>query len=88
MWLDAHAASDCEELPAITMKQAELICALVKAHKYLVILVLFLFSDFNKYNNNKTANILEKTRKWASPQPDGRPAEHRWRPLFNAAKFG
>jgi len=21
-------------------------------------------------------------------QPDGRPAEHRWRPLFNAAKFG
>jgi len=21
------------------------------------------------------------------PKPDGRPAEHRWRPLFNAAKF-
>jgi len=21
-------------------------------------------------------------------QPDGRPSEHRWRPLFNAAKFG
>jgi len=21
-------------------------------------------------------------------QPDGRPAEHRWRTLFNAAKFG
>jgi len=21
-------------------------------------------------------------------QCDGRPAEHRWRPLFNAAKFG
>jgi len=21
-------------------------------------------------------------------QRDGRPAEHRWRPLFNAAKFG
>jgi len=21
-------------------------------------------------------------------QSDGRPAEHRWRPLFNAAKFG
>jgi len=28
------------------------------------------------------------TRMWASAQPDGRPAEHRWRPLFNAAKFG
>jgi len=31
-------------------------------------------------------NIL-KTRMWANAQPDGRPAEHRWRPLFNAAKF-
>jgi len=25
---------------------------------------------------------------WASAQRDGYPAEHRWRPLFNAAKFG
>ena len=24
---------------------------------------------------------------WAIAQRDGRPAEHRWRPLFNAAKF-
>ena len=31
---------------------------------------------------------LNKTRMWANAQPDGRPAEHRWRPLFNAAKFG
>jgi len=28
-----------------------------------------------------------ETRMWANAQPDGRPAEHRWRPLFNAAKF-
>ena len=65
MWLDAHAASDCEELPAITMKQSELrpICPLVKAHKYLVILVLFLFSDFNKnskYFREKTTLGLSK----------------------------
>ena len=33
------------------------------------------------------ANKL-KTRMWANAQPDGRPAEHRWRPQFNAAKFG
>ena len=26
--------------------------------------------------------------KWANAQRDGRPAEYRWRPLFNAAKFG
>jgi len=25
---------------------------------------------------------------WVNVQRDGRPAEHRWRPLFNAAKFG
>jgi len=25
---------------------------------------------------------------WASAERDGRPVEHRWRPLFNAAKFG
>ena len=25
---------------------------------------------------------------WANTQRDGRPAEYRWRPLFNAAKFG
>jgi len=30
---------------------------------------------------------LSSTRMWANAQPDGRPAEHRWRPLFNAAKF-
>ena len=32
--------------------------------------------------------IILRTRMWANAQPDGRPAEHRWRPLFNAAKFG
>ena len=29
-----------------------------------------------------------KTRLWASAQCDGCPAEYRWCPLFNAAKFG
>ena len=28
------------------------------------------------------------TRVWANAQRDGRPAEYRWRPLFNATKFG
>ena len=31
---------------------------------------------------------IDTTRMWANAQRDGRPAEHRWRPLFNAAKFG
>jgi len=29
-----------------------------------------------------------KTRMWASAQCDGRPAEYRWCPMFNTAKFG
>jgi len=36
---------------------------------------------------NKTANI-NITRMWANAQRDGRPAEYRWSPVFNAAKFG
>ena len=32
--------------------------------------------------------IYLPTRMWANVQRDGRPAEYRWRPLFNAAKFG
>jgi len=29
-----------------------------------------------------------RTRMWANAQRDGRPAEYRWRPRFNATKFG
>jgi len=32
-------------------------------------------------------NVVQ-TKMWANAQRDGRPAKHRWRPLFNAAKFG
>jgi len=32
--------------------------------------------------------VLKWTRMWANAQRDGRPAEYRWHPLFNAAKFG
>jgi len=31
---------------------------------------------------------MKTTRMWANAQSDGRPAEHRRRPLFNAPKFG
>jgi len=30
----------------------------------------------------------QQTSMWANAQCDGRPAEYRWHPLFNAAKFG
>jgi len=31
--------------------------------------------------------LQKKNRMWANAQRHGRPAEYRWRPLFNAAKF-
>ena len=34
---------------------------------------------------SKYEKLLEM---WANDQRDGRLAEHRWRPLFNVAKFG
>ena len=37
---------------------------------------------------NMAEIFFEKLEMWANAQRDGRPAEHRWRPLFNAAKFG
>ena len=40
---------------------------------------------FAGFINTPTINQLEM---WANGQRDGRPAEYRWRPLFNAAKFG
>ena len=33
-------------------------------------------------------NFENQTRMWANAKRDGRPAEYRWRPLFNAAEFG
>jgi len=30
----------------------------------------------------------KKLEMWANAQRDGRPAEYRWRPLFDAAKLG
>ena len=37
-----------------------------------------------KNETNKT----HTTRMWADAQRDGRPDDYRWRPLFNATKFG
>jgi len=41
-----------------------------------------------KKKGDQEENNIIVTRMWAHAQRGGRPAEHRWRPLFNAAKFG
>ena len=33
----------------------------------------------------RVVKIVNKLEMWANAQRDGRPAEYRWRPLFNAA---
>jgi len=33
-------------------------------------------------------DLDSQTKMWANAQRDGHPAEYRWHPLFNAAKFG
>jgi len=56
-------------------------CVNLRFKSFSVIQVYYCQSPHVYYEN------LIKTRMWANAQPDGRPAEHRWRPLFNAAKF-
>ena len=36
-------------------------------------------------NSAAMSHEIIRTRMWANAQRDGRPAEYRWRPLFNAA---
>ena len=52
-------------------------------HKGLLNIALLYFSIDS--HTTKLKYILEMS---ANAQRDGRPAEYRWHPLFNAAKFG
>ena len=45
-------------------------------------------SLLHRTKHSKKIRKRETTRMWANAQRDGRPAEYRWRPLFNASKFG
>ena len=49
---------------------------------------LLMSSCTNGRTKKESIQTVMHTRMWASAQRDGRPAEYRWRPLFNAAKFG
>ena len=40
------------------------------------------------YHRDQLSSGLKQTRNVGQSQRDGRHAEHRWRPLFNAAKIG
>ena len=58
--------------------------------------VLILFNDVKRFFKTLLNNAhdfiyvrkkLNQTRMWVDAQRDGCPAEYRWRPLINAAKF-
>ena len=61
---------------------------------YCYVSLLYPFSHYIKLllETDKSAvtaaSYSIETRMWANAQRNGRPAEYRWRPLFNAAKFG
>jgi len=45
-------------------------------------------SPTTEIRRGKKERKKKELEMWANAQRDGRPAEYRWRPLFNAAKFG
>jgi len=48
-----------------------------------------MFTFAKNYRNIDTKLLMreKKLEMWANAQRDGRPAKHRWRPLFNAANL-
>jgi len=51
---------------------------------------LFVCADrqTDRHYENSGHLAVNQLEMWANAQRDNRPAKHRWRPLFNAAKFG
>jgi len=75
----------------MAFKQRLFKCLFRTVVAYKSISYTMLWKSLFHQNENPVANTREKknlTRMWANAQRDGRPAEHRWRPLLNAAKFG
>ena len=70
-----------------------MLCYVTNRRRWILFQHLFTVNEYHtplfttKLVTEKHENKLT-TRMWANAQPDGRPAEYRWRPLFNAAKFG
>jgi len=77
----------------VYLSAACLVLLQVKHGQHATVLHPALSPTFFSYTWSQPFTFLDQsnwktTRMWANAQPDGRPAEHRWRPLFNAAKFG
>ena len=73
--LHPYTANDC-----VGVLSCQLVGTCISILDYAWIL-LYPFITDNAIN-------LFHTRMWANAQRDGSPAEYRWHPLFNAAKFG
>jgi len=49
---------------------------------------MHLCDETQLYSHHFNYQKHKKLEMWANAQRDGRPAEYRWRPVSNAAKFG
>jgi len=54
----------------------------------MVVLRRMLLTSALTFCELKNYSFTQQLEMWANAQRDGRPAEYRWRPLFNATKFG
>ena len=84
--IKCHLANENKKL---NMKKVEMLQSSLNYGKWLTLAYRKFQSDAKLDDEwARWLFIYTGTRMWANAQPDGRPAEHRWRPLFNAAKFG
>jgi len=70
-----NANSGINRMKFITLATAHISCHLSK-------------QNLEPHGISSRAGSFIFVKMWTNAQPDGRPAEYRWRPVFNAAKFG
>ena len=81
--MQAEDADDRMSKPKASKKSSSAATKEKKPRKYVIRILQLSLSDI--YQQCADTNW---TRMWANAQRDGHPAEYRWRPLFNAPKFG
>ena len=87
MWADAQRdgrPAECTWRPLLNA--VDQIAKITKPRREPVEICLIF--NLLRYCIRRRNRKLLQLEMWANAQRDGRPAEYRWRPLFNAAKSG
>jgi len=94
VWHTGHLFHGVGKFYEKQLKVSSLSASIRHAYRHLFISKKSLHQHISKLwqtmlaNNAMVLYLIYWTRMWANAQRDGRPDEYRWRPLFNAAKFG